>query len=267
LVGFTLSWLLYAIHLPVMELEVVELKQNDWRSIIMGLLTFTLLFLQLRIIDDLDDLEDDCKDHEGKNQIRRYFLLLLCVIPLLLLGLNWVSPMASMMATLATILSYLGPFVIKHYLHPKPIHLIIAWFIFEGAPASFFLYAYFAWMDAANIKQIHVSALLATLATFWIGYQFWKFSRKIHLDAFQPYYLSKAAIQWVLTALILLAMMMHSVIYLIFSLSMAYISYALFISFIFLVAIQMNIRPRHAPWWSGMTYMMLVEIGLVLEML
>lgn len=241
------------------------------KSAVVGAVTFLLLFVQLRLIDDLDDLDRDHAAQDREALGRRLRLTLPCVLALLF-ALNAGRGAALAAVAVGSALSYLGPFVVKRALPPRPVFLGLAFLVFEGAPASFFAYVYVYWLESAPSSTARLGASVTVV--FWLAYEFWKFSRKAHLVAFQPYFLGARGLRKALTALLACA-------------AAANLALARGAGFgrgatLYLVALPLALTvwlrwslPRltptatasSPPLWSGMAYMVLLEAGIAVELL
>src|SRR5690606_9072529 len=107
----------------------------------------------------------------------------------------------------ATALAYCGPFVVKRWFPPRPAFLVLAFVVFEGAVAAIFWFLAMYWSRPGTaLAPLCTSATLA----FWLAYEFWKFSRKVHLNAFQPYFLERRGIRVALSAFLVCSLPAHA---------------------------------------------------------
>jgi hypothetical protein len=107
-----------------------------------------------------------------------------------------------------------------------------------------------------------------------MGYEFWKFSRKVHTAAMQPYFLSPRGIRAALNTYLLLALAANLALARFAGLSQAYTAYATALPLVWLVWLnaswakaaraQSGIRQ---PLWAGMTFVAALELGLLVEFL
>ena len=162
-------------------------------GILGGLATFFLLFVVLRFVDDLDDLK---RDHplevHGKAErsaLRGRLVTGLAATVTGIVLLNVDDPHALAAALGACVLAFAAPFGFKRLF---PRSLAAGSLVFEGTPLAIFGYGYFFWRDAGG-PQLVPAAAACVVILFWAGYEFWKFSRKVHSTAMQPASFSRRA--------------------------------------------------------------------------
>ena len=245
----------------------------DW-SLLGGLGSFIALFVELRLIDDLDDLERDCPVGEytaaRRSALRARLLTSLATCMTLITVLNFAKWHALMAAAAATALAFAAPFGFKRLF---PRSLAVGSLVFEGAPFLIFAYCYFFWRDADG-SELRFVAAFCVAGLFWTGYEFWKFSRKVHTAAMQPYFLSPRGIRAALNALLVLALAANVALARFAELSDAYTTYAIALPLAWFVWVnaswpiatseQSGIR---RPLWAGMTFVGALELGLLVELL
>jgi hypothetical protein len=259
--AFIQSWLIYAFFIPNAPATLA------WTDCLRGFLSYSLLLLQLRAVDDLADIERDPLTAGTRQQARQLFRALLPAILIALCALNWGHTKALLSIAGATVLAYTGPFIIMRYCRPSPLNLILAWFVFEGAPAGIFLFPYFAWLPT-NVGFVEGLGAAATVtALYWVGYEFWKFSRKLHTEEFQPYFLSRQGIVVVLIGLLVISLLpmyrLHASVFP----SIAYFTYSCVVTLAIIVSIACDRQKfKRAAWWSGMTVIAAVEGGVAIGM-
>ncbi|MEX3900316.1 hypothetical protein [Paraburkholderia sp. BR10954] len=244
--------------------------EPGWR-VLAGLVSFLLLFVQLRLIDDLDDLE---RDHPtghallARREARRTRLVAsLATCALLLVALNTGMRHASTAAAAATALAFAAPFVFKRLLPSCPLLCFPA---FEGAPFAVFIYGYFWWRDMAG-RELSFYAVTCVAGSMWTGYEFWKFSRKVGTTALQPYHLSAREIRVTLNLLLMLALGINVSLSRLAGLSQTYSIYAATLPLVWLVWLNASwpgpaSRPGR-PRWAGTRFIVAVELGLLAEVL
>jgi len=237
-------------------------------------LSFILLFVQLRLIDDLDDVRDDHSNPAQQHALKQRLTALLMVTAGTLAALNMASLKTLSAVICSTLISYAGPFLVKRFLPPHPASLLLGWLVFEGAPASFFVYIYFAWLSHSAAEPLSIAQIAPSAGVFWLAYEIWKFSRKVHVNAMQPYFLPKKGVRIALNLLLLWAM----------AWSLALTGMAGFTSFgrygagllplVFLIWMNgawpspsgtENRETPPAPAWSGMSFLVVFEIMLGIE--
>jgi hypothetical protein len=247
----------------------------SWRML-GGALCFVLLFLQLRLVDDLDDLKHDFPALQtgGRRMVKMRCLLRSAIVVCIGVNalLNATETRALLAAGVATAITFAGPFGVKRWL---PTQLGIGAIVFEAAPFSFFSYAYFYWRDAGN-PALPVSVVLCAIVVFWSGYEFWKFSRKLYTEAFQPYFLKPPQIRVVLNALLVVALIANIGLAMTASFSRFYLIYAamlpagllLWMNSTWTITLwDVQRMTTRRPLWSGLTLVAAIEVGLIVERL
>lgn len=244
------------------------------RSLLGGVGTLIALFAQLRLIDDLDDLE---RDHPAaqftpawRSALRARLLASVVACMVFIATLNFAQGRALMAAAAATALAFAAPFGFKRLF---PRSLAVGFLVFEGAPLLIFVYCYFFWRDAGG-RALPFVAAACVAGLFWAGYEFWKFSRKVHAVAMQPYFLSPRGIRAALNVYLALALVANLAVAHFAGLSEAYTTYAIALPLAWLVWLnaswgraaraQSGIR---RPYWAGMTFVAALELGLLAELL
>jgi hypothetical protein len=240
-----------------------------------GIASFLVLFVQLRLVDDLDDLERDHPvgrwgaSRRSALQARLVMGLVACMAAIALLNAARLDGLIA--AAVATALTLAGPFGFKRLF---PTRLAFGSIVFEGAPLSIFAYIYFFWRDAGGVR-LSLVALACVGGLFWTGYEFWKFSRKVHTDAMQPYFLSSREIRLALNVFLSLALAANVGLARVAGLSAVYAAYAALLPLAFLIWVnatwpstpEAKARARAArPLWAGLTFVGAVELGLLLEL-
>lgn len=245
--------------------------EPGWRALA-GLASFFLLFVQLRLIDDLDDLERDYPAGHAlaaRRAARRARLVAgLAAAALLLVALNIGMKHARIAAAAATALAFAAPFIFRRLFATKPPLLCLP--AFEGAPFAIFTYAYFFWRDMTG-RELSAIVVVCVAGSMWTGYEFWKFSRKLGSTAAQPYRLPARAIRFALNAFLLLALGINVSLSRLVGLPQTYSIYAGTLPLVWLVWV--NARwPRPAsrsgrPRWAGTRFVLAVEFGLLAGLL
>jgi hypothetical protein len=243
-------------------------------SLLGGIGTLIALFAQLRLIDDLDDLERDYPPAQRmaawRSALRARLLASVAACMVFIATLNFARGHALMAAAAATALAFAAPFGFKRLF---PRSLAVGFLVFEGAPFLIFAYCYFFWRDAGGPALPFVAAACVA-GLFWTGYEFWKFSRKVHTAVMQPYFLSPRGIRAALNGYLVLALAANLLLARFARLSEAYTAYATALPLAWLVWLnaswakaaraQSGIR---RPCWAGMTFVAALELGLLVELL
>ena len=241
-----------------------------WR-VLAGLASFFLLFVQLRLIDDLDDLERDYPAGHALSArravLRARLRASLAAGAILLVALNAGMGHAWTAAAAATALAFAAPFVFKRLFPTRPMLCLPA---FEGAPFAIFTYGYFLWRDMAD-RELSLYVIVCVAGLMWSGYEFWKFSRKLGTTALQPYQLSPRGIRVALNALLILALGINVSLSRLAGLSQTYSIYAATLPLVWLVWLNAcwpgpASRPGR-PRWAGTRFVVAVEVGLLAGLL
>ena len=239
-------------------------------GILGGLATFFLLFVVLRLVDDLDDLERDHplevfgKAERSAMRVRLVTGLAAIVTAIVLLNLD--HPHALAAALGACGLAFAAPFGFKRLFPRSPLACAL---VFEGAPFAIFAYGYFFWRDVAGLELLPAAAACVVIL-FWTGYEFWKFSRKLHSTAMQPYLLSPRGIRKALNAFLLVALAASLALTGIATVSLPYSIYLAALSLVWLVwmnaswtAAGARSYREHRPLWAGLAFVTAMEAGLL----
>jgi hypothetical protein len=160
---------------------------------LVGALTTVLLFLHLRLVDDLDDASAEAPA-AALPAMRRQLVGGQCAVALAVLVLNVAWPAAAITALAAMALAVVTPFVVK------PLTKANRWVIgpcYEGTPLLILAYSYVHWTTVTG-RSAPTLAVFGVIGAFWAAYEFWKFSRKAGEAAFQPYGLRDPALRLVL---------------------------------------------------------------------
>jgi hypothetical protein len=188
----------------------------------------------------------------------------------LIIILNFAKVHALAAASAATALAFAAPFGFKRLF---PRSLAVGSLMFEGAPFVVFAYCYFFWRDRDG-PELPLAAAGCVALLFWTAYEFWKFSRKVHTSAMQPYFLSLRRIRAALNALLLLALGANVALAHCAGLSHAYTVYAAALPLTWLVwlnafwpAATSELSGTRRPLWAGMTFAGTLELGMLLELL
>jgi hypothetical protein len=262
LIAFGVSFLLYGRILgrPI-DLDL---------GCIAGAVCFCLLFVLLRLVDDLDDLR---LDHAGKPaqqaSIRTRLIKRICVCVGAILLLNCWRPERIIAAGLAIALTFAGPFGIKRWF---PSALPLGSIVFEGTPAAYLLYVYVFWRDMSG-ESLSVIEIASVVGAFWTGYEFWKFSRKYNSGAMQPYFLSSGRVRVVLSALLVASAAANFGLLRLAHISLDYAVPSVIVPAIFFFLVNGSRRrpgpprderdpERRVPIWAGMPFICAIESTL-----
>jgi hypothetical protein len=243
-------------------------------AVLSGAATFVLLFLQMRLVDDLDDSASDAQGASVAEVRRRRRALLgaLAAVIATICALNAAWPAACALALAAVALTLLTPFVLRRCLIRRRFLLGVA---YESAPGLVLMYAYVFWKDTSG-QSLPVGAVAAATALLWGGYEFWKFSRKIGLPEFQPYDLSWGGAVGVLRGLLVVVAAAAITLSALTRLSPALPLYSLALCAAFVLWMAREPAPagpardaagrpgRPLPRWRGLPFVAALEAGIVL---
>jgi hypothetical protein len=270
--AFFCSYLLYGRIADNRETVELACQIGAWTP---GLASFVVLFLLLRLVDDWDDVDRDfagIPDSEAQRSALRKRLrvaVIGCIAILAVLNHSHIDALVGVLSASALMLA--APFLFKRYL---PRQRALAFPVFEGAPLLIFAYVYWYWRDVTGTALPWI-AVASVITTFWVGYEFWKFSRKVHTDAMQPYLLSAHGIRIALNALLLAATVSNiALVWTAALLSVGYITYAVAVPV--LLGAWLNAswsrasqsRPaQRRPLWAGLMMIWALELGIASQLL
>jgi hypothetical protein len=141
---------------------------------VLGVATYLLLFLELRLADDLDDYAADQPgdDQAGTSPARLRGLLTAAAALAVMLNLG--SPLAA--ATVLAATAAAGPPLLKRTIVTRTWVLALS---YEAAPLLLAVYPYVAWR-AAHASSPSARLVFSGSALVWTLYEYWKFSRSQH---------------------------------------------------------------------------------------
>jgi hypothetical protein len=191
-------WCNYAVYQRISGVSSIALQAVG------GLTTFYLMFLQLRLIDDLADLDSDLRNALRPLPVRgrtlRSGLLAGLGATIMAVALLNQALITCSIALLAVFMMLLSDLVLK-----KRIGSAVAtsaWTVatrwltlvifYEGAPFLIFLYVYYAWASSSG-TVVSPKVYLVVTTLFWTGYEFWKYSRHIVRPDWNSYRVEWAA--------------------------------------------------------------------------
>jgi hypothetical protein len=160
-----------------------------WSDAWPGLATFYLLFLQLRLVDDIADVDVDHHPRTPVRNLRRvrrslWGGLLLATIVVALLNRDRLSLAVALSALACMLATYLGFKTKARGSEAQGGLRTLGGFLlsaaYEVAPFLMFLYVYFSWAALSN-RSLSIPVPLVFTAVFWAGYEFWKYSRATSL--------------------------------------------------------------------------------------
>jgi hypothetical protein len=164
----------------------------------LGAATYLLLFLELRLADDLDDYESDQQGGEQAGAPRLWLRALLVAAAALAAALNLGSALATITVVVTTA-AIAGPPALKR-MTAAPAWVLAA--SYEAAPLLLAVYPYVAWR-AAGAPAPGARLIVSGNCLVWALYQYWKFSRSHHDGPARPHGLAAGAARAVMLLLVL----------------------------------------------------------------
>lgn len=242
-------------------------------SSLIGAISLVLLFLASRLIDDIDDFEADHGYRGAFGPIpgpgRRSLIVGLTGTIAAIVGLNWSSKAALIVATAAVGVMLLGPFVLKplvlgkrdprRYTTGHWLTDLVLFVVFESAQFLTLLYIYFFW---TSISRSELPASMVGLITtmFWTTYVFWKYSRFLTRSTPPPFEMTRNALRIALIGDLSLVVICTVAIGVLVGLSVAWIGYIVATACVFAAWLT---RLRPAGDGSSATAMLDKAIGLL----
>ncbi|MBF9129927.1 hypothetical protein I0C86_13280 [Plantactinospora sp. S1510] len=256
--------------LQSLYLRAVPSPELDLLAVAATTATFVLLFVQLRLVDDIDDFHRDAATDRSPAAGRRSHLQagLVATIGLtvLLTMRHWPALLTALAATAAMLLA---PRVVNH---PRlPGHRILLPIVYEGAPLLIMVYAYAGWRTYADSAASPVLVFGVT-GLYWTAYEFWKFSRKLDDAGYRPYGLGPRGRLVALAVLLAVAECCVALIYASHSLPPIVVGYAAAVPLGFgawiaawIGTARSGSRPgsRPRPAWAGLSFAFVLQVGLL----
>jgi hypothetical protein len=256
----------------------------SWTSAI-GAISLVLIFLQARLVDDIQDFQDDAQQNRVPGAwapaSRRGLVLGLAFTTAAIIALNWgrsalwvaLASVAIMLAAsfiLAPLLSRTHPGMLTTGNRVKDAILFIA---FEGAHVFTLLYIYCFWTSLPHPGLPIASVALAT-GLFWTTYAFWKYARFATRPSWNPFGMSWQVFRPALAGLLLLCLICQAGVGVAMDLSALYLGYALGITGLFMLWL-VRMSPMGAAGGGatglqahlGLLFVAAVDLGLVLALL
>lgn len=240
-----------------------------WPELAAGGAAFGLLFIQLRLVDDIDDYDNDARGRpaESRSRVsRRRLVATLGIVMALMILLSLWSWRALADALGASLVMFLAPVTAKH--PGLPLRRPLLAVLYEGAPALIILQGYFAWSTYSDgSSPWYVAA--CTSALFWAGYEFWKFSRKLDQPGYRPYDLGLPGRYAALICLLIFAELNGVVLYISDRMATSVLLFGLLLPLLFIAWLWAWRRTAptaadaRGPAWSGLTFVSVLAAGLL----
>lgn len=205
-VTYVVMWRIFDARLGRVTLSVKALP---------GLATFAVLFVSLRIVDDLYDLDEDASAQGLSDAVvrlrGRWMRMALAVSGLAVILLNR-EPAPRVVAFAAFLLAWATPFAIHPWVWGERSRAVAAEvslrngmmaLCYEGTHGLLISYVYRAWC-AANGVELDAVTSTATTVCFWCAYEFWKYARYATKPDWKPYGFSARQVQVALACFLLL---------------------------------------------------------------
>jgi hypothetical protein len=162
-----------------------------------GAASYLLLFLQLRVADDLEDYDSDQRTDAPVATSRAGLWTLLAAAAALAAGLNLGSPpaAATVLAAAATIA---GPVALKRKT-TAPGWVVAA--CYEASPLLLSVYPYVAWRST-HAQGAGPRLVVSGTGLVWALYEYWKFSRSSDRGHARPHGLSATAVRLITLGLL-----------------------------------------------------------------
>lgn len=247
----------------------------DWRAVPMGL-AFVLLFLQIRIVDDIDD-------HDGTTEPSRQRLMSWLAVTLLLVVVCSVAWPPAICTALAASAASTAPFLTarlraagprstgaptsKHFRSTvaqaghlratRPVVLVVH----EASPLLVTSYGYAAWRVQSD-QSLSNAAGAATLALFWISYEVWKWSRELDRGPGRPHGFSSWSLRCGLVAILAAAAGCVLVVLLSSQLPTLFAVYAVALP----LAMAGRLITQPGPvGWRGLVFPLGLQLGVIVS--
>lgn len=226
-----------------------------------------VLFFQYRLIDDITTAYD--ADLGGRDVVpadpRWLAVALVTSVPLeFLLESHRQALLVTLAALVAMVVSALGLRVGRHV-----FSVLVARVIFvEIVPVLIFGYVYVAWSGAVD-KTLPATSVIVVIGGLIAGFQFWKWSRHLGVDPVERVYsLTWPTVRVVLVLLTLTAAVFSVLLFREAKLSAFYLAYTLLVCALFAAVAIPRGQTDDAPrWWTGVTFPVLLQIGLYVQLL
>jgi hypothetical protein len=237
-----------------------------WPELSAGAAAFGLLFIQLRLVDDIDDFDNDALGRSGSQVSRRRLVATLGIVMALVILLSLWSWRALTDVLGVSLLMFLAPVMAKR--QGLPLRRPLLALFYEGAPALIVLYGYLAWSTySGGSSPWYVTA--CTTALFWAGYEFWKFSRKLDQPGYRPYDIGLPGRYAALFYLLIFAELNSVALFIGNRMPRPVLLFGLLLPLLFIAwlwawrRMEPTAAAARGPAWSGLTFVCVLAVGLL----
>lgn len=254
--------------------------------------TTVLLFLQVRLIEDIDihacggelianlgrrrELPRNASGRvvlaDGRLVPKPSTLLgAIAFTTVIIVLLNaWISRGALIAALVPTTTSLVCASLLRIRQLPRFLGVIP---FFEVVPAMTFSYLYFVWAATAR-SHLSFGAVATLMALWWLNWQYWKFSRGIGVYEIERIYGLQLegrlrAIRAVLSVLVLGVLGITIRLYLDAKLSPIFLGYVACVAAVFVTSIVTlaGWRQTNSPWWADLALSNAIVAGVIVQLL
>jgi hypothetical protein len=248
-------------------------------GVAIGAVSEILLFLQLRLVDDIEDISRD--PITGVTQ--RGLLVALPISAVVVIALNWSDALALAIAAGAIGIAVVTSFVLKPVLKTPAAEIsstgsarrdAVLSVFFEGAPCLIIVYGYTRWAHDTG-GAVRPASVIAVSGLFWMSYEYWKYSRYMTRSGWRPYGLSWPQARIALIGILIAAFIFQMMIVTYARLPSLYLFYALCVTVAFIAITSTGdpansklgvddmqvVTSRHGSL-AGILFVALVNLGL-----
>lgn len=231
--------------------------------------TLSLLYLQVRILDDLDTYYIVGPDADIANATPRGLVAGEAVAAILTLTVNRGAALAAAATVVAVMVA--AELVMRRWL-PGFIAIVFGRIpLFDIAPMAAFAYVYVQWRmtRGATMSPIDVGVVVVL---YWLFWEIWKFSRNIGKHDFEgiyrPYRLEWPEIRMMLVAMTVAAALLTARLSMIAPLNEIFVAGVALFSLWYVLLARPTGKPEVVrPWWRGLFYPGVMAIALFVHMI
>lgn len=232
-------------------------------------ITVALMFLQVRMLDDLDTYYIVGPEADIANATPRGLIWGEIVVGILSLVINRGSALAA--ASVVVGIMVAAELVMRRW---RPGFIAIAFGripLFDIAPFAAFAYVYFQWRMSTHVA-LPVGQVAVVVTMYGLLWEIWKFSRNIAKHDFEgiyrPYRLEWPVIRTMLVGMTVLEAGLIVYLATVSRLSTVFVTLAVVFSAWYTFLARPTGKPEEVrPWWRGLFYPGVMAIGLFVQML